>query len=76
MKTLYKTTLVIWSDEDPRRQHMEIADIAKEATVGLYYCSRETTERVEDATKDPDWDGTEFFGGDDDADADDADSRD
>lgn len=62
---LFKTTVVIWSREDPSGigepdEHLSM--LAREAEVGSSYCSRETTERIEDPASDPDWDGTEFFG--------------
>ena len=56
---LYKTTIVIWSDEDPT--DMELEDIAREATNGSCYCSKMTSDHVEDAESDADWDGNEFF---------------
>lgn len=57
---LYKTTIAIWSEEDPREKY-ELVDLAREATDGTMYCSLMDTERVEDPERDPDWDGTEFF---------------
>ena len=60
MKTLYKTTLIIWSEEDPN--DMEISDIAREAEMGQFYCSKRKKEEIENPEKDSDWDGTEFFG--------------
>lgn len=59
-KTLYKTTIVVWTDFDPTEK-MELADLAREATDGSAYCSTMRAERVKDPTKDKDWDGTEFF---------------
>lgn len=56
---LFKTTVVIWTEEDP--SSMELEDLAREATVGNSYCSKQVTEEVEDPSIDPDWDGTEFF---------------
>jgi len=41
---------------------MEISDLVREAEVGEAYCAKNATERIEDPSKDPDWDGTEFFG--------------
>lgn len=61
MKQLFKTTIVIWSEYDPEGQR-ELMDIARDATDGQSYCSRMTRDKIEDPSKDPDWDGTEFFG--------------
>lgn len=59
-RKLYKTTIIIWSEEDPT-DHYELTDLAQEATDGLMYCSKMRAECV-DTSKDSDWDGTEFFG--------------
>jgi hypothetical protein len=63
-KNLFKTTIVIWSDYDPS-QEGDIDELAHDATYGDSYCSKESSVVVEDPEKDPDWDGTEFFGVDD-----------
>lgn len=60
MRPLYKTTIVIWSEYDPTGCS-ELVDLAGEATSGDAYCSKSETERIPDPSKDPDWDGTEFF---------------
>jgi hypothetical protein len=59
MKKLYKTTVVIWSEYDPKGTELE--DLAHDATEGESYCSSQKTVLVRDPEKDPDWDGTEFF---------------
>ena len=59
-KNLYKTTIVIWSDFEPR--NVEIDDLAREAVEGASYCSVRRDVLVRDTTTDPEWDGTEFFG--------------
>ena len=56
---MYKTTIVIWRQINPE---IELSALAREAEEGDAYCSRMSTVHVEDPTKDPDWDGTEFFG--------------
>jgi hypothetical protein len=56
---LYKTTIVIWTDYDPRTRELE--DLAREATVGDAYCSKQEAVEVADPSGDPEWDGTEFF---------------
>lgn len=60
MRKLWKTTIVIWSKEDPSHKY-EIVDLAREATDGMMYCSNMIAVPVEDPKNDPDWDGTEFF---------------
>lgn len=62
MRPLQKTTLVIWSEPEYPASQMEISDLVREAEVGEAYCAKNATERIEDPSKDPDWDGTEFFG--------------
>jgi hypothetical protein len=57
-KKLWKSTIVIWSDFDP--QKVELADLAREATDGGAYCSKQKARFVKVAG-DEDWDGTEFF---------------
>ena len=65
---LYKTTIVIWSEYDPFGGDADIlmADdglelLVRDSRDGESYCSKAKGEKVEDPTKDPDWDGTEFF---------------
>jgi hypothetical protein len=60
-KKLYKTTIIIWSEYDPTFK-IEVDELARDAMSGESYCSKQDTEEIEDPTKDPDWDGTEFFG--------------
>jgi hypothetical protein len=60
---LYKTTVVIWSRDDPTHR-MELSTLAREAEIGQAYCSRYRAEWVADPTGDPAWDGTDFFGDD------------
>ena len=61
MRPLWKTTLVLWTDYNPKG--VSILELAGEATEGSAYCSTDTAELVEDPEADPDWDGTEFFSG-------------
>ena len=56
---LHKTTIVIWTREDPIGQ--EISYLAQRATGGDAYCSKQASGLVAEPEKDPDWDGTEFF---------------
>lgn len=60
MKSLYKTTIVIWR-ERPSEGLLELTDLAYQAQEGDAYCSSMTEDHIEDPTSDPDWDGTEFF---------------
>ena len=64
MRKLFKTTIIIWYDEDPTERY-ELVDLAQEATGGDMYCSVMHSEPVEDPEKDPAWDGCEFFNEDD-----------
>lgn len=59
VKPLFKTTIVIWSEEDPAG--IELSDLARDATDGESYCSKQVSQIVESPSGDPDWDGTEFF---------------
>jgi len=60
-KKLWKTTMVVWTDYDPANS--EIADLARDATNGPAYCSKQESVLVPRVKldQDPDWDGTEFF---------------
>jgi hypothetical protein len=58
-KKLFKTTIILWS-EVPGDQY-ELDELAREATSGNAYCSKQETIEV-DPRQDKDWDGTEFFG--------------
>jgi hypothetical protein len=60
---LFKTTIVIWSEYNPSGT-VELEDLAREARSGDAYCSKQKTVSVDNVTKDSDWDGTEFFGAD------------
>lgn len=60
MRTLYKSTIIIWTDFDP--DDFDIDALALEAVTGSAYCSSQTSEEIIDPENDPDWDGTEFFG--------------
>lgn len=60
MPVLYKTTIVIWSEFNPSR--WSLLTLAQEAEDGQSYCSKQETVRVPIPPNDPDWDGTEFFG--------------
>ncbi len=57
---LYKSTIVIWSEENPMQ--LELSALARGAEVGDDYCSKRHAELVEDPGSDPDWDGADFFG--------------
>ena len=57
---LFKTTIVIWSDYNPAGTELE--DLARDSQSGDSYCSQQSTVFVDKLDDDPDWDGTEFFG--------------
>lgn len=59
MRPLYKATIVIWCEDDPRE--LELSDLAREAESGCAYCASFDVKRIADPTSDHDWDGTEFF---------------
>ena len=68
MKTLHKTTVVIWTEYDPslhpRFDDDALSTLAREAEVGDAFCSHLWTEPVADPSKDPQWGGAdaeEFF---------------
>jgi hypothetical protein len=60
-RPLIKHTIVIWADAvyDSR----DITHLAQAAESGDCYCSRHERRYVASPEADPDWDGTEFFGG-------------
>jgi|GEM_PF-1760886 len=64
-RPLYKTTIVIWSED--RGDQLELEHLAREATSGEAFCSRYRSELVERPERDRDWGQTELFesGGDD-----------
>jgi hypothetical protein len=59
-RKLYKSTIVTWSEFDPST--VELSRLAQEAETGDAYCSKHVSEHLEEFAEDPDWDGTEFFG--------------
>jgi len=61
-RPLFKHTIVIWAEEESKG---DLEDIAREADQGGAYCSAYDVKRVDVPENDPDWDGTEFFGVDD-----------
>lgn len=60
MRKLFKHVIVIWSEVD--KSGYELEDLARDAVRGESHYSKYECELVEDPSKDPDWDGTEFFG--------------
>ena len=59
MTRLWKTTIVVWSGDDP--SGVEIDMVARDAIDGDSFCSVRRSEVVADAEADSDWVGTEFF---------------
>lgn len=61
IKRLWKTTIVIWTKTDPR--DLEILDLARNATDGAAFCSKQdSVEVIGDPTKDPDWQPNPLLG--------------
>ena len=60
MTSLYKTTIIIWSEYNPSGA-VELEDLARDATSGEAYCSKQDTVIVKNPFGDADWDDTEFF---------------
>jgi hypothetical protein len=58
-KNLWKTKITIWSDYDP--QSVALEDLARDATSGEAYCSKNSAVLVENPTEDLEWDGNKFF---------------
>jgi hypothetical protein len=58
---LYKTTVIVWTVEDPVELEFDVPALADEIEAGNAYCSGLEVEFVEDANEDPDWDGEDFF---------------
>ncbi len=65
---LYKTTIVVWTEykaDDAASSDPDgdaLVSIAHDACHGEAYCSKFDCVEVVDPERDPDWDGTEFFG--------------
>jgi hypothetical protein len=57
--SMYKTTIVIWSDYDPSKS--DIDTLARDSISGQSYCSVRKSEHIQNHRSDNDWDGTEFF---------------
>lgn len=60
-KSLNKHTIVIWSESE-LDAGWSLEDLGREADQGAAYCSSHKVEVIDSPTDDPDWDGTEFFG--------------
>ena len=60
---LYKTILVIWTEYPTDEVGLE--DLGHAATSGDAYCVSQDCTLIPDVANDPHWDGTEFFGEDD-----------
>lgn len=59
MRPLYKTTIVIWTEDDPGGYGL--SNLAHDAESGDAYCSLQECVLVPAPEKDLTWDGTEFF---------------
>ena len=58
-KSLWKTTIVIWTDYHPNGLSLE--DLARETDSGDAYCSFSEYKYIKDIDEDEHWDGSEFF---------------
>lgn len=58
--TLYKTTIVIWTEE--HTDFCELEDLARSATSGDAYCSYMECEEIGDPSSDEHAPDMEFFG--------------
>jgi hypothetical protein len=61
LKSLYKSTIIIWSEYDPSALEVELTDLVHQAEDGDAYCSTMDCVFVPEPEKDTAWDGTEFF---------------
>jgi len=59
MTPLYKTTIVIWSQDDTGDE--DLAVLCHDADEGGSYCSKQKCVLVKNPEEDADWDGTDFF---------------
>lgn len=62
MKPLFKTTIIIWSEENT--DNVSAEELARDADNGDSYCSVKNCRRVDNPDEDEDWDDTDFFGDD------------
>jgi hypothetical protein len=74
MTKLYKTVIVVWSEDDT--SDLNLARIGKDVEIGDSHCSSRDCNLIEDPESDDDWDDTSFFEDDDDCDDDDDDDDD
>lgn len=63
VKPLYKTTVEIWSSQDPRE--MELSDLAREAEIGDALVGKMGFELIEHPESDPDFPESDMFGAED-----------
>jgi hypothetical protein len=59
MSGLFRTTIVIWSEFDGGE--VELEDLARDATSGGSYCSKQDSVFIEDPYSDADPPSQEFF---------------
>jgi hypothetical protein len=58
-KTLYKTTIVVWSTYRP--DNLNLVEIGECAIDGDIYCSTQLCYETESYEDNIEWDGTDFF---------------
>lgn len=61
MRPRWKTTLVIWSRDDPRIAEEGLSDLAHQADYGTAFLSAVITEKVADPETDQDWNGGQDY---------------
>ena len=59
-RPLVKHTIVIWTELE--LEDGEVDFLGQQAVNGEAHCASHEAKVVDDPTRDPDWDGTEFFG--------------
>jgi len=66
MGPLIKHKIIIWSETTLENADLDL--LAQQAVDGEAYCAKHETQYIMNPAADPDWDGTEFFGIDEDED--------
>jgi hypothetical protein len=61
VKQLYKTTAVIWTESDPSKGNFSLMDLPILAEHEYVWCSSMKTVRVDDPSKDREWNDTDFW---------------
>ncbi len=62
MKPLYKTTAVIWTESNPSKGNFNLLDLPILAEKESFWCSSMKSVRVDDPSKDREWNDIDFLG--------------